>query len=469
MDFKLDSFSIVPSTLKIKSLNHQIIPQTSYNLNEIESTIKITDTLLLRDTLIFNYQVYPVLLSKTFYNRKLNFIEPKNNNSYINRNKNSKEKRNNSNLIRDGNLSRNIMIGNSQDLSILSNIDLRINGKLNNDISIQAVISDNNLPFQEDGSSYKLQEFDKVYIRIFNEKNEIITGDIFTKNNTRFLKYNRKAKGMILKNVRHLESYSYSNLSSISMSKGKYATQSFNGDDGNQGPYKLNGRNGENYIIVLSGTEKLFMNGVKLDRGIDRDYIIDYNTAEIIFTSKNLISKDDRFYVEFEYNERSYGQSVITSSQKLINKNLDLSIHIYSELDWKNQNYLRELSDSEKHLLSEIGDSEIDVYSLSVDSTSFSEEKILYKKVDTLINGINLQFYRHSSNSDSAIYQIRFTEVNQNEGDYILKEEGLNGKTYEWIPPIFTNGNFISQGNFTPYIKIISPKSKTIISTETNV
>ena len=112
---------------------------------------------------------------------------------------------------------------------------------------------------------------------------------------------------------------------------------------------------------------------------------------------KNLISKDDRFYVEFEYNERSYGQSVITSSQKLINKNLDLSIHIYSELDWKNQNYLRELSDSEKHLLSEIGDSEIDVYSLSVDSTSFSEEKILYKKVDTLINGINLQFYRHSS------------------------------------------------------------------------
>ena len=39
-------------------------------------------------------------------------------------------------------------------------------------------------------------------------------------------------------------------------------------------------------------------------------------------------------------------------------------------------------------------------------------------------------------------------------------------KTYEWIPPIFINGNFISQGNFTPNVKIISPKSKTIISTE---
>ena len=124
------------------------------------------------------------------------------------------------------------------------------------------------------------------------------------------------------------------------MSKGKYATQSFNGDDGNQGPYKLNGRNGENYIIVLSGTEKLFMNGVKLDRGIDRDYIIDYNTAEIIFTSKNLISKDDRFYVEFEYNERR-AQSVITSSHKFINKNLDLNFHIYSELIGKSELFRR--------------------------------------------------------------------------------------------------------------------------------
>tara|TARA_B000000532_G_scaffold209819_1_gene178848 strand:- start:2121 stop:5471 length:3351 start_codon:yes stop_codon:yes gene_type:complete len=466
MEFKVDSFSIVSNTFKIKSLKNHTIPETSYSLNEIESTIEIKDTLLFGDTLIFSYHVFPVLLSKTFYKRKLYFTEPEINNSYINRNKNHKDNRSNSNLIREGNISRNVMIGNSQDLSILSNIDLRINGKLDNDITLQAVISDNNLPFQEDGSSYKLQEFDKVFIRIFNEKNEIITGDIFTKHNSRFLKYNRKAKGVILKNKRHMEFYSYSNLSSISMSKGKYTTQSFNGDEGNQGPYKLRGRNGENYVVVLSGTEKLFLNGEKLERGIDRDYIIDYNTAEIIFTSRNLITKDDRFYVEYEYNERSYAQSVITSNQKFVHKNLDLSVHIYSESDWKNQNYLSELSDSEKYILSEIGDSESDIYSLSVDSTTYSEEKILYKKVDTLINGISLQFYRYSNEPDLAIYQIRFTEVNQNEGDYILKEDGVNGKTYEWTPPIFTNGNFISQGNFAHYVKITSPKSKTIISTE---
>ena len=85
-----------------------------------------------------------------------------------------------------GNISRNIVMGNNQDLSVISNIDLRISGKLSDDINIQAVISDNNLPFQADGTSYKLQEFDKVFIRIFDKKNEIIVGDIITKTKSRF-------------------------------------------------------------------------------------------------------------------------------------------------------------------------------------------------------------------------------------------------------------------------------------------
>jgi len=465
MEFRIDSFSIISNTLSIKHKNdNQFIPKNKYILNEIESRIQIKDTLLIGDTLIFNYSVFPVLLSKTFYNRKLNFIEPTINNTYLNRNKNEKDKANNSKLTRVGNISRNIVMGNNQDLSVISNIDLRISGKLNDDINIQAVISDNNLPFQADGTSYKLQEFDKVFIRIYDKKNEIIAGDIITKRKSRFLNYNRKSKGIVINN--NSDSYLYSNLSTISMSKGKYTTQSFNGNEGNQGPYKLKGKSGENYIVVLSGSERVFMNGKKLDRGINKDYIIDYNTAEITFTSQHLITKDHRFYVEFEYDDRSYAQSVITSNQNFKNKNIEIDFDLYSELDWKNQNYQTEFSNSEKQLLSDLGDGENDIYLPSIDSTSYSEDKILYKKVDTIISGITLQFYKHSYDPDSAIYQIKFTEVNQNEGHYVIDEEGVNGKVYSWVPPIFSNGIFIPQGNFSPIIRVVTPKSKTIISTE---
>ena len=79
---------------------------------------------------------------------------------------------------------------------------------------------------------------------------------------------------------------------------------------------------------------------------------------------------------------------------------------------------------------------------------------ILYKKNDTIINGNNLIFYSYSINPDSAKYQIRFTQTEENSSNFILKEVGINGKIFQWIPPIIVNNNLIPQGNFTPNIKL---------------
>ena len=42
----------------------------------------------------------------------------------------------------------------------------------------------------------------------------------------------------------------------------------------------------------------------------------------------------------------------------------------------------------------------------------------------------------------------------------------MNGRIFSWTPPVLINGELVSQGNFTPNIRIVSPKSKNIISTE---
>ena len=48
----------------------------------------------------------------------------------------------------------------------------------------------------------------------------------------------------------------------------------------------------------------------------------------------------------------------------------------------------------------------------------------------------------------------------------VLKEEGINGRIYEFINPIIISNQIFPQGNFTPNVRIVSPKSKTVISSE---
>ena len=67
--------------------------------------------------------------------------------------------------------------------------------------------------------------------------------------------------------------------------KGSFTKSILNVENGNQGPYKLMGENGELYVLIISGSESVFVNGIKIERGIDKDYIMNYNAGEIIFNS----------------------------------------------------------------------------------------------------------------------------------------------------------------------------------------
>jgi len=466
-NFLIDSFSLVPNSCIVSDTNGNIITNEKILINDITSIATIKDSMLIGETLYFKYEFFPVLLTKTYYNRKIKFIEPENKNYYWERNNNNVQNNNTaSNLFKEGSISRNIMFGNNQNVSVLSNIDLRINGNLSEDLKIQAVLSDNNLPFQEDGESYKLQELDKIYIRIYNKNNEITIGDIINKSKNRFLIYNKKSKGLLVRTNRTKNNWDLSSEYSMSLSKGIYCSNRFNGIEGNQGPYKLVGNNNENYIVILSGSEKIYIDGQKLTRGYENDYIIDYNTSEVTFTSNCLITREKRIYIEFEYNNQSYPESVITSIQNISNENINFNFNIYSEMDWKNQNYSQNLSEEQKKQISLIQDNHTDISIESIDSVEFNSELVLYKKTDTLINNETIIIYKYSSNADSAHYKVQFSYVGNNIGNYILKENGVNGKVYEWIAPILDQGNWVPQGNYDPIIFIKAPKSKNIFSAE---
>ena len=119
-------------------------------------------------------------------------------------------------------------------------------------------------------------------------------------------------------------------------------------------------------------------------RGDDQDYIINYNTADITFTSKRLITTDSRIQVEFEYSDRNFLNSLLYASDDInVNNKLRLSIGAYSNTDAKNTSINQKLDVEQKQFLSQTGS--------NIDSSrhpnpvrdTFSEDKIFSKKTET--------------------------------------------------------------------------------------
>src|SRR5690606_28558825 len=178
-------------------------------------------------------------------------------------------------------ITRGVTVGNNQNAVVNSNLDLQITGKLSDKVSLRASIQDSNIPLQEGGYSQKLDEFDQIFIELTSDKWAVRAGDLFLENrSSRFMNFNKKVQGISTAVKFGDEDNRTTVYASGALVRGQYARSSFTGQEGNQGPYKLRGQNGELYVLVISGSERVFVNGIQLKRGENDDYIIDYNAGE---------------------------------------------------------------------------------------------------------------------------------------------------------------------------------------------
>ena len=75
----------------------------------------------------------------------------------------------------------------------------------------------------------------------------------------------------------------------VGSARGKFHTMAFRGEDQNQGPYRLTGKDGGRRIMITAGSEKVWLNGNRLNRGESADYTIVYGQSELTFTPRHLI------------------------------------------------------------------------------------------------------------------------------------------------------------------------------------
>lgn len=365
----------------------------------------------------------------------------------------------NKQLHYNGSFGRGLSIGNNQSLVLNSNFNLQLAGLIGDDIQIRAVLSDANIPIQAEGNTKQLQDFDQVYITLQKGIYGLQAGDIQLKApNSYFIQYNKRLKGIQFHQSSDETAFGKSSYDiAIAIDGGKYNRQSINAIDGNQGPYKLTGANRESFIIVQSNTEKVYIDGRLLTRGVQNDYIISYDRAELSFTENQLITKDSRIIVEFEYKVQNYAKTVLAFNNQLKTDHFHINFYAYREHDNKNAAGLTELSEQDKKQLQFAGDRTEEYRQPSIAPIEYFDPN--QAQYTYLFNNEAQQYIlTYSADSTKALYQALFTDVGANNGSYeIATDININNRVYTYVGT--------KNGRYEPYKVLTAPESKSMYAT----
>ena len=461
MDIRLDSLSIIPSTFLMPGVD-----SNAYSLDAVNAVLHWKAKPQLAFVNI-SYRVFPIKLNTS--SQRMNFDSLLMNSASpvpvpVTPKASERNLFDFGNINAQGSFGRKVGFGNNQSAVLNSNMNIQLSGYLADSIELQAAITDNNVPIQPDGNTQQLNEFDQVYIRFKKQNWQLNIGDLdIRENRSYFLNFYKRLQGLSFQTSNSITKNIRSNtLVSGSVAKGKFTRNVLNGLEGNQGPYRLTGANNETFFIVLANTERVFIDGELLQRGEDQDYVINYNTAEITFTPRRMITKDSRIQIEFEYADRNFLNTNIFATQELeFNKKLKLRVGYFNNSDAKNSSINQVLDNRQKQFLYNVGDSIQNAFYPAAVIDTFAAGKVLYEKIyDTVNNVVVDSFYKYSTDPEKILYNLGFTETGFGKGNYIPDANSANGKVFRYIAPV----NGLKQGSYEPVMVLITPKRQQLMN-----
>lgn len=456
---QLDSLSILSDSFSLNGLEKE-----DYEVDYITARLYIKNPQDTGKVISYSYRVFTINFSESFQNREERIKVPKGVDyqpniipiselSYFLQDDNT--------LLSTGSISRGFVIGTNQNVVLNSTLNLQLSGILAENLEISANITDKNIPIQPDGNTQVIQDFDKIFVKL-NYKDQLLihAGDIdIAENSTYFMLFNKRLLGMdFISDQKFQNKTTLKNQVGGGVNKGKYVCNTINVVNGVQGPYRLTGDNDEVNIVILSGSERVYLDGQLLTRGQENDYVIDYNAGEITFTTKIIITSEKRLIIEYEYKSNYYSHYTLYTFNEFVHEKSDkwkINVNFTHDQDIKNRSLQPELQNDQKSFLSQLGDQFDDAFFPNVDTAFFNTNEILYLKIDTIVDGtLYNSVYRYSTERDTQLYRLGFTLVGDNKGNYYLSQSTVNGRVFHWIAPI----NGVPQGNYEPVILLSTPK-----------
>ena len=451
----LDSVGLNPTSFRVFDLNKKLINDSLYEIDFTTATLKFKPPLEVLDSVRIEYLKYPNFLTKTY--KQLDATAIIQSNGMMNTLYQLSDSNDDNvpvpfdGLTTSGSISRGITVGNNQNSVLNSELDLQISGKLNDRVMLRASIQDANIPLQQSGYSQRLDEFDQVFIEAFTDQWSIRAGDIDLQNRSSyFAEFSKRVQGLLVKSKFKHSNAETTAFVSGALVRGQFTRSQFTALEGNQGPYKLKGPNNELFVLIVSGSETVYVNGVPLTRGINNDYVIDYNAGEITFNPTYPINSEMRITVDYQYSERNYSRFVGFAGGQYRSDNFKIGLSFYNENDLKNQPLQQNLNNEQAEILSNAGDDRSLMTAPSASPQEYSENRILYKK--SLVNGEEIFVF--SNNPNDTLYQVNFVLVGDQQGDYVISSSNTISNIFEYVAPV--SGQ--KQGNYAPIIQLVAPE-----------
>ena len=298
----------------------------------IANTLATAQTIILRDTVrLRDSSAIVVPLEPSAVAKKVRGIVDNDNDGNAPRHRNFMS----DSIKSDGFVSQSFASGNRRDLSPNTTADLRLSAKIAGGITIDAEILDSDMPMDDEGVTNQINELSTVRITAAKDSTRLSIGDIVAVGNDNSLaRFSKKIKGLDFFTVNGLSNGdTIAAHTDFAATKGKFRRQQFFGKDNSQGPYYLSGSDSTTSVIVLIGTETVFLDGNRLTRGEDADYQIDYNAGCITFNVKHIITSQSSIVVDFEYSETQYNNYFLYAQAQYKHRGIQYSAGYMTEYD----------------------------------------------------------------------------------------------------------------------------------------
>ena len=425
--YRLPHSFAISGSLQIVSSEGLPLLSSDYKLNSADGTLYFSKPLQVGDSVQIIYTFLESNLQKRYYHRELptttDVTAPTSNPSpriqaAQNKSASPAPAVSSGSLELSGNKSFSIEAGNAGDLKFQQGLDLTLKGRIAEDVRVLAILSDRGDFYSPQGTTQRLEELDKLRLEINSPNLGGSLGDLEIQNSsTRLASFDKKIKGVQSR-------AKFSNLSvttAVANSRGTFHSNLIYGQEGKQGPYYLSDKGGRARIAILTGTEKVWLDGQQLQRGSDLDYTIDYLTGSLQFTPKRLITSQSVIRVDFEYSQEDYSRKFVATRAEMVFKQgaLRLGGSFVSEGDVRGSPLGFSLTSVEEQVLKSAGDS----YSQARENgaTWVGENQGDYALE---MDSSGYQYYRYAGEKQGD-YQVRFSFVGEKQGDYVYQGAGV--------------------------------------------